>query len=339
MIRADYLLDRSAVQLLLAAKPTAIVTRTGASEVQPVAVHCAGTDASLWRDLLLCEKVQSGSLPEATDIIDAADPPLVYDYELRKQSLPLIRRVTPESRMEIERTTFKLAYKGVTDLVTKYVYPWPAFHATRFAARLGLSPNAITSLSLLLVFVVLGLFAEGQLALGIGLGFVMSFLDTLDGKLARVTQNASRFGKRFDHLTDLIHPPFWWLAWWWGAAGSRLPVFWDEAAAIAFFGYIALRVQEWRFKRRLGVRIHVWQRFDSNFRLITSRRNPNLLLLSAALLIGEPELGLYFVAGWTVLSFTIHAVRWLQAEIETRRVGPLESWLETAGSDYRPPFR
>ncbi|MBW2363277.1 MAG: CDP-alcohol phosphatidyltransferase family protein [Deltaproteobacteria bacterium] len=318
------------VQLLLASNSTVIVQPRGATAVQPVAVRCAGCDADRWRDLLLGDAVERTTLPAIGQIIDATSPPPVYDYEMRKKSLPFIRKVTRESCREIEQRTFELAYKGVTDLVTKYVYPWPAFHATRLAVRLGLTPNTITFASLLLVFAVLEMFVRGQLAAGLVLGFAMSFLDTLDGKLARVTQTSSRFGKHFDHLIDLIHPPFWWLAWWWGAAGSQPPAGWNEAAAVCVLGYLAVRVQEWRFKRRLGVRIHVWKRFDSHFRLITTRRNPNLLLLSVALLAGNPQLGLFWLAGWTLLSFAVHAVRWAQAEIEVHRTGRLESWLESA---------
>jgi len=41
----------------------------------------------------------------------------------------------------------------------------------------------------------------------------MTFLDTVDGKLARVTVNSSPFGHIYDHAIDLISPPFWYLAW------------------------------------------------------------------------------------------------------------------------------
>ena len=34
-----------------------------------------------------------------------------------------------------------------------------------------------------------------------------------------------------------------------------------------------------------GMHIHVWQQIDSQFRLITARRNPNMVILVAALLV------------------------------------------------------
>ncbi len=94
-----------------------------------------------------------------------------------------------------------------------------------------------------------------------------------------------------------------------------------------------MRVQEWGFKTRYGVRIHVWRRFDSLFRLVTSRRNPNLVLLAVATMVGRPELGLAWVALWMLASLGIHGVRWAQAGLELRRGGSLKSWLERAQTE------
>jgi phosphatidylglycerophosphate synthase len=258
----------------------------------------------------------------------------VFEDQVRKRSRPLIVSVNEATREDIERRSFELAYKGVTDLVTKYVFPLPAFHATRLAARLGIHPNAITALSLLLVFAVICLFARGDFALGLALGFAMSFLDTVDGKLARVTQTSSAFGNYFDHVIDMVHPPLWWIAWWWGAglALDPAPSWWNAAGITVVAGYVALRLLEWSFIARFRVRIHTWQRWDSRFRLISSRRNPNLILLSAATLGGRPDLGLAAVAAWTLGSIAIHAVRWVQAWLEARHSGPLRSWIEEASA-------
>ena len=49
----------------------------------------------------------------------------------------------------------------------------------------------------------------------------MTFLDTVDGKLARTTLTSSKWGDIFDHGIDLVHPPFWYVAW--GAGPRRQP--------------------------------------------------------------------------------------------------------------------
>jgi phosphatidylglycerophosphate synthase len=334
IFRIDYFFDRSAVRLLLASPGSAIVDWQGSGLAQPVAVLCAARDADRWRAVILGEPRSKEDLPQGIELIDAANPPTVFEDEVRKRSQPLILVVNPATRDEIENRTFQLAYKGVTDVVTKHVFPRPAFYATQLAARLGIKPNTVTTASLLLVFVVLDLFAKGQFALGLCLGFAMSFLDTVDGKLARVTQTSSTFGNYFDHIIDMVHPPLWWIAWWWGAGTQLdpLPSWWNAAGIATFAGYIALRLQEWHFIATFGVRVHTWKRWDSHFRLISSRRNPNLILLAAATLCGRPDLALAAVALWTLGCIAILGVRWTQARFEVRRTGPLRSWLEDTGA-------
>jgi phosphatidylglycerophosphate synthase len=334
IFRVDYFFDRSAVKLLLASPGSAIVEWQDSGHAQPLAVLCSAREADHWRASILGEPRSKEDLPQRVELIDAANPPTVFEDQVRKRSHPLILAVNEATRNEIETRTFELAYKGVTDIVTKYVFPRPAFYATQFAARLGVTPNAVTTASLILVVIVLDLFAKGQFALGLWLGFAMSFLDTLDGKLARVTQTSSTFGNYFDHIIDMVHPPLWWIAWWYGV-GIGLdpqPGWWNAAGVAVFVGYIALRLLEWDFIATFGVRIHTWRRWDSRFRLISSRRNPNLILLAGATLCGRPDLGLAAVALWTLGCLAIHGVRWIQAWLEVRRSGPLSSWLEDASS-------
>jgi len=229
-------------------------------------------------------------------LIDAANPPTVFEDQVRKRSRPLILAVNEATRDEIETRTFELAYKGVTDIVTKHVFPRPAFYATRFAARRGVKPNTVTTVSLLLVFVVLDLFARDQLAIGLCVGFAMSFLDTVDGKLARVTLTSSKFGHLFDHVLDLVHPPFWYLAWGAGLASYQPTILSPDlgvAIWIIFLGYIAGRLLEGSFQLLFGrFGIFSWKKLDSYSRLITARRNPCLILLTVGAIFGRPDLGL-----------------------------------------------
>jgi hypothetical protein len=80
--------------------------------------------------------------------------------------------------------------------------------------------------------------------------------------------------------------------------------------------------------RRFGMHIHVWQPVDSQFRLITARRNPNMVLLVGALLFARPDIGLELVAAWTLISLIFHAVRLAQANEQSGRGIPITSWLE-----------
>ena len=125
-------------------------------------------------------------------------------------------------------------------------------------------------------------------------------LDTVDGKLARCTGASSKWGNVFDHGIDLVHPPFWWWAWEHGLAAYGRPLEPVYATMVLWAivgGYVAQRMIEGLFIKRFdGMEIHVWRPLDSKFRLITARRNPNMVILVAALLFGRPDVGLELVA-------------------------------------------
>ena len=250
-----------------------------------------------------------------------------FNAALRKRETPMARilKQTTDSTA-IERELFAAAYKGVTDIITKYVWPEPAFHLTRWAARAGISPNMVTSLSLLCSIAVFISFYTGHFATGLGFGWAMALLDTVDGKLARVTLTSSRWGNVFDHGIDLVAPPLWWLGWWLGMPGHDLP----PAALLVVLvlgGHIAGKLVEQAFITLFGFKIHMWTRLDSRFRLITARRNPNLVILSVGLVLATPLAAYTAMAMWIIISLLFHFVRLLQA-IDLEKTGRRpSSWL------------
>jgi len=162
-------------------------------------------------------------------------------------------------------------------------------------------------------------------------GFIFMVLDTVDGKLARVTGASSKWGEVFDHGIDLVHPPFWYWAWEHGLAAYGRPL--EPVVVIMTLwtivgGYVAQRIIEGIFIKRLKMEIHVWRPIDSRFRLITARRNPNMVILVASLLFQRPDVGLELVAAWTILSLIFHAVRLAQATERLGRGERITSWLE-----------
>jgi hypothetical protein len=148
-----------------------------------------------------------------------------YNSALRKREPPVLERLTPETRVAVEKRLFQGSYKGVTDLVTKYVWPTPARIVTRWCALAKMTPNQVTLIGFLLVLAAFWLFWTGQYGWGLVCAWIMTFLDTVDGKLARVTLTSSKWGNVFDHGIDLVHPPFWWWAWYVGvgALGLTMP--------------------------------------------------------------------------------------------------------------------
>jgi len=249
-----------------------------------------------------------------------------YNSELRKREPPVLERLTPDTVDAVEKRLFKGSYKGVTDLVTKYVWPAPARVVTRWCALAKLTPNMVTFASFLMVLAAFYLFWTGCYGWGLVCAWIMTFLDTVDGKLARVTLTSSKWGNVFDHSIDLIHPPFWWWAWYvgLGVLGLTVPNG-PLLLAIIVGGYVFQRVEEGIFLALFKVEMHAWRPFDSFFRLITARRNPNLLFLTATTLVGRPDVGFILVAAWTAICLVVHAAQILQALIAPK--GSVTSWL------------
>lgn len=249
-----------------------------------------------------------------------------YNSELRKKEPPILRRLTTANVREVEKRLFQGSYKGVTDLVTKYVWPAPARVVTRWCALAGVTPNQVTFASFLLVLAAFALFWTGHFGWGLVAAWGMTFLDTVDGKLARVTLTSSKMGNVFDHGIDLIHPPFWWWAWLVGVQAGPHPLGHAELIlAVIVGGYVVQRMLEGVFLGLFKVEMHAWRPFDSFFRLITARRNPNLIMLTGASMVGRPDIGLLLVAIWTALSLLVHLVQVLQGLITPR--GQVTSWL------------
>jgi phosphatidylglycerophosphate synthase len=170
-------------------------------------------------------------------------------------------------------------------------------------------------------------FYHGYYATGLVMAWLMTFLDTVDGKLARVTLNYSPFGNIYDHAIDLVFPPLWYVAW--GLSMQSLPgVSVEFAIWVVMVGYTVGRLVELAFKQGLeSSGIFCWQPIDSCFRLITGRRNPNLILLTASLFFGRPDLGLLAVCLWTSLSSVFLVARLVMGIRAIMTSGPLRSWF------------
>jgi hypothetical protein len=93
-------------------------------------------------------------------------------------------------------------------------------------------------------------------------------------------------------------------------------------------GYLLQRAVEGVAIKWLGLEIHIWRPIDTWFRQITARRNPNLALLTVAMLLGRPDWGLVAVAAWTTICFVLHVIQLAQAFAAKRQTGPLISWME-----------
>jgi phosphatidylglycerophosphate synthase len=320
-IRASYVFDEALIKGIVHSPGTALKADDG----EIVAAHGAGPENI--RAAFLAVTEINEAVAARFEIQDPATLASAYQKALRKRAKPLLLPLDGADRGAIERALFDSSYKGVTDLVTKYVWPRPALAATRWCARRGITPNTVTWVSLGCVALAMWLFWHGWFIPGLVAAWAMCFLDTVDGKLARCTLTSSKLGDVFDHGIDLLHPPFWYYAWFVGL-GYSVAYRLEWALWVVILGYIAGRLQEGLFIWRFGIEIHTWRPADSWFRLVTARRNPNLLILTAAAVMQAPDRGLVAVALWTIASFLFHSIRIVQAFAAQLGGRAPASWLQ-----------
>ena len=267
-----------------------------------------------------------------------------FDEVLRRSSPPLLEPVSERERGRLENLLYGNAYRGITDLVTKWFWPRPAKRAVHWLADHGATPNMVTSTGILLMLLAAVLFYQGHYALGLAAGWIMTFLDTVDGKLARVTVQSSRLGGVLDHGMDILHPPFWYIFWGMSLTGfdtmlglDRVDYYW-----MIVIGYVGGRLFELLFDLLGSCSIFTWRPFDAYFRLVTARRNTCMILLTVAVAVGRPDWGFVSVALWTALTTAVLGLRLVHGAIVRAMHGPLRSWLsdpEQAAREHPRAYR
>ena len=264
---------------------------------------------------------------EPSDINDG------YIKSLRKSEPPYVLNIYETPILDIMRKQFNSSYKGITDFVTKWFWPIPAFYITRLCAHLRMTPNQVTTIGLVLMLAATYFFWNGAWALGFLCGWTMTFLDTVDGKLARTTMTYSNWGNVYDHGIDLVHPPFWYWAWFIGLGGESYqlsePLFF--ALLSIWIGYIVDRVIEGIFLGQHGFHIHVWMRFNSGLRFFIARRNPNTFIMMIGIILtlfwaGAGEWAFFLVAIWTWVCIGVNFVTLIASYIVKK---PIVSWMNS----------
>ena len=257
----------------------------------------------------LSEIAQSLQLAGRITPMDEAAFP-AYVNKLRR-SLPywIYEVSTIPAKEHLERQMFWDNYKGSTDLLTRWVYPPVVWQMVRLCTRWRIHPNTVTVLSIMLTIAAVPLFASGEFFFGFVCAYGMSVLDSVDGKIARVTLTDSAVGNLLDHGMDIVHPPFWYFAWAWGL-GARTaadPLYIAAIWLIVF--YIGDRLILGVAKYRLGFALHAATALDGKVRSFIARRNITMTIMALSLLIGAGPAGFYIVTAWQGLTLGWHTLR------------------------------
>lgn len=251
------------------------------------------------------------SLPE----ISQDDFP-AFVVKLRR-SLPfyLFAITNAAERKNVERFLFWSNYKGSTDFFTKYVYPPLVWLMVPPLARARVHPNTVTVVSIILTLAAVPLAACGYFWWSFACAYGMSVLDSVDGKLARLTFTDSAIGNVLDHGLDIVHPPFWYFGWAAGLLGGWASVtfadpLWQAAwvmLGLYVLDRLILAVYRAKFKRGL----HTHAPMDGFVRTFISRRNINLPLFTVAYAIGYATEAFYLIVAWQAATCAYHGLRTL----------------------------
>lgn len=296
----------------------------------PAALRVAlGGEGEERAGILRLTQKEGALLPErAADVssvaaaVAAAQPAAVVRPETVPAFVPTLRRSVPyylfcvrgkAAARRVERRLFGWNYKGSTDFMTKWVYPPLVWRLVKLATAGGIPANVITVASAILTFAAVPLFAMGVFWAGLACAYAMSVLDSVDGKVARLTLSDSAFGNILDHGLDIVHPPLWYAAWAWGLgareAGDPLAI--TAALLIAFYvgDRLVLMLAKARFRRGL----HAMRPLDAAVRTWIARRNVNLVIFTVGLLVGQAPAAFLLICFWQGATMLWHAVRtaWL----------------------------
>lgn len=327
VINGHYLFESRTLSGILA-RPGSILIDASRDSFERPDIAAAWVKAHYVQQIIACIDDPQAELPDELDLIETSDMP-AFDDHLRRSSPPLLELISADQKRALEDRLYGNAYRGITDLVTKFVWPRPTQQAVHVFANAGITANMVTSTGLLLVIAAGYLFLQQHYALGLLAGWLMTFLGTVDGKLARVTISSSKFGHLFDHTVDLLHPPFWYILWGMSLLDFE-PVFGFDLPQMYWLiitAYVLGRVVEGLFRLLGSCSIFTWRPYDAWFRLITARRNICLLILTLSVLLGRPDWGFIAVAFWSAATTSLLALRLLQAVLARLQTGPLTSWL------------
>ena len=212
---------------------------------------------------------------------------------------------------EIQRFLFWSNYKGSTDIFTRYVYPPLVWLMVRPLAKARIHPNVVTLVSIALTFGAVPFFATGHWIIGFLMAYGMSVLDSVDGKLARLTFTDSRLGNFLDHGLDMVHPPIWYVAWAYGvglsADGWSSWLGWATIAILVFYvlDRLILKIYPRFFQRGF----HTHSRMDATVRSFIARRNINMPVFLLGCIFGLAREAFFLIAFWQFATAAYHGIR------------------------------
>ncbi|MBT4612248.1 MAG: CDP-alcohol phosphatidyltransferase family protein [Gemmatimonadetes bacterium] len=256
-------------------------------------------------DLTLSQFV--GGLP-ATSLAQMGD----YVPELRLTMTPFMIRVSDATQLrDADHLLYRRTFKGVIDAIARYGYYHLVRFLTRALSRTTLSPNLFTVLSIAGIWLAIPLFATGHLALGCVSAWAGVLLDSIDGKLARLTLNLSDAMGTIEHLSAMPGLGLWFVALGWHFTDGRLltPSVEMIACWTTLAAFLIDKVISGAFRQHFSRELFDARPLDALFHLVAVRRNMHLLILTIGVVLGTPQTALVAMAVGMLMTLGVHISR------------------------------
>lgn len=246
---------------------------------------------------------------------------VTYESGVRKSAL-WIDVDTEEDLKRAERSLLKSIQKR-NHFASYYNAPFEDKVTYFISKYTSITPNKVTVFTNISAYSVALLFLTGHLLLASILTFIVSMLDGVDGKLARLKHLINKSGK-LEHSFDLLWETSWIIAFSLALSDTlgNLPL--ALALIILAFDFFNRHISM-QFNLIMGD-LRKQSRFDRIFGLIDARRNTYLWYILAGVLIKRPIFSLVAILFHAMLTSAVYATRTLQHTTRADREAGLFKW-------------
>jgi hypothetical protein len=257
----------------------------------------------------LFDQLSSGAAAGRIEVCDAAAEP-TYVTALRKDVRPVFFPAPAPELVALAETFPKdVAQNGVLDFpgfLDSPIEDW----IVRKICRTSIRPNQVTFVTMLIGLAVTALFATGHLWWGVALAYTIEVLDGVDGKLARTKVETTPAGE-WEHEIDYAIELSWWtaLAFHFHRVGVS-SAFW--LLALYVLSDLLDRLAKHAVKKKVGRNLDDVSNFDRFVRCIGARRNVNIWIVIAALVLRDAASGFVLVCWWGAATAAAHLIRAVQ---------------------------
>lgn len=231
----------------------------------------------------------------------------------RRRDAPMIwsRPNDDAGKSAATESLISAAQKGCLDWPARFIHPPIENALVRLLMNTPVSPNMITLFTGVLGVAAIWLFAVGQPLWALLIVLVVGPLDGVDGKLARVRHQFSRWGD-LEHVLDKVLEYGWFLALAWWLEREHGLAAWLAAAGIIIFSLSEAASGEF-FRRFTGRQLDDWGSFERRFRLIGGRRNTYFWTLLPFGLTGAWWPGFLAILLYAAITFAVMQWRFCKA--------------------------